>query len=124
MTKRICENCKSTNIRKDKYIDNGSDCYICEDCCRVGKADEFPEYTVFHQITSSPEVLAPKLVYRSFIRREEIRGNGLFLEVVPIKIKCYKSKVTPGVHYKNSAEAIAATVAKLKTTINDIKENI
>lgn len=81
--------------------------------------EPIPKPTVFQKITASPEVLAEKLVYRSFIRRKEIRGNGLFLEIAPIKIKCYKSKVIPGVHYKNSTDASAATVAKLKEVFDE-----
>lgn len=103
MSKRICENCKSTNLRKDKYIDDGSDCYICEDCCRVGTADEFPEYTVFHQLTASPEVLAENLLHCIWY------PHG----------RRWISTVIVWEEFEDKKEAYAATVAKLKEVCDE-----
>ena len=58
--------------------------------------------TVFNRITSSPEVLAEKLVYRTI----EIAVNR-------VTYSCWKSTITDE-SYRTKEEAIAATVAKLK----------
>lgn len=63
--------------------------------------DEFPEMTIFHRITSSPEVLAPYLVFFS------ARDNG------------WCSMLTAGSSYDTYKEAIAATVAKLKEVCDE-----
>ena len=54
--------------------------------------------TVFHQISASPEVLAEKLVYVGLF-------DGMWL---------WRSTLLPNKGFENKAEAIAATVAKLK----------
>ena len=63
--------------------------------------------TVFDQITASPEVLAEKLVY---CEKWTITSEH------PEKGKEYEYWSTPFIEnlYKTKAEAIAATVAKLK----------
>ena len=120
MSKIFCGACRHYFSNRHGGVCTLVSSVMCDDDVAC---DNFEKPTLFDRITASPEVLAPKLVYRSFIRRTEIRGNGLFLEVVPIKIKCYKSKVIPGVHYKNSTEAIAATVEKLKEVCNETTSN-
>ena len=92
---------------------DGSNSVRCAEC---GYNWFFPpqEQTVFEKITQSPKVLAEKLVYRSFVRRRKMVTDGFYIGLEKIKIKCWKSTVIPGEHYKNKAQAIAATVAKLK----------
>lgn len=70
--------------------------------------------TLFEQLKKSPETLAEKLVYRSFIRRKKMVCDGFYVGLEKIKIKCWKSTVIPGEHYKNKAQAFVATVAKLR----------
>jgi hypothetical protein len=106
MSKRICLNCKCTKIRKDKYIEDGSDCFVCTDCCRIGTAKEFPEMTVFHAITVSPEVLAPRFVYNRFYMKYE--GQLSYW------VSSYFSTIIPGKSWEYETEAIVATVARLK----------
>jgi hypothetical protein len=82
------------------------------DICKYFK--EIPQ-TVFERITASREVLAPKLVYSTYIkikkplydwRRMQI-ADRLVLRVV------WGSSVTDET-YSTKAEAISATVTKLK----------
>lgn len=96
MSKRICKNCGSIDIRTSKYS-NGGKFYVCNDCFRVGLSDVFPEYTVFHKITASPEVLAPYFVRADF--------DEPFLP--------WFSTLT-NKSFKTYEDALAATVAKLK----------
>lgn len=97
MSNRICKRCKST-----KVFDTGSYCgtayYRCETCHRLGDKYEFPEVTVFHKITQSPEVLAAAVVYPDWA---EYMGGD-----------CWTSPFVERYHTKE--EAIAATVEKLK----------
>jgi hypothetical protein len=58
--------------------------------------------TVFDQITTSPEVLAEKMVFRA-----------LCVDVNRVTYSCWKSTITEEA-YRTKPEAIAATVAKLK----------
>ena len=101
MSKRICKNCGSIDIRTTKYSDGGK-CYVCNDCCRIGLSDVFPEYTVFYRLTSSPETLAEKFVYYASVKigRETRLG--------------WLSTITGDRFYYLHSEAIAATVAELK----------
>jgi hypothetical protein len=61
-----------------------------------------PKPTVFQQITASPEVLAEKLVYSEWI------------EAFDKSLLVYRSTILGSKHFKSYAEAIAATVARLK----------
>ena len=82
-----CSNCKNYrgNIR------------ICESCAHYD-----PPITVFERITASEEVLAEKLVYWTLIEYDgKIHTHWM-------------STITGEVIYDSEAEAIAATVAKLK----------
>ena len=105
MSKRICKNCGSLDIRTSEYY-NGEKCYVCNNCYRIGIPDVFPEYTVFHQITASPEELAERLVY---LVRDSYNGAANYY---------WCSTVTDGM-WKTKAEAIAATVAKLKEVCDE-----
>lgn len=112
----ICPRCRSSRLSSAGKVASVP-WKICRNCDFTGEAQEFRPETVFDRITQSVKALAPKLVYRSFIHRQELRGTGLWLEWRPIRIKCYKSKIIPGAYYKNSTEAIAATVKELEKVI-------
>ena len=97
-----CPKCESKDIHITYYpapTDNMATCYGCG---YADLAERFPEQTVFDRITTSPEVLAEKLVYRTI----EIAVNRVIYS-------CWKSTITEEA-YRTKAEAIAATVAKLK----------
>lgn len=112
MSKRICKNCGSLDIRISKYY-NGEKCYVCNNCYRIGISDVFPEYTVFHRITESPEVLAEAIVYEEY-EHSILSENGC-------------GAIFPGgwtssiieYSYSTKEEAVAATVAKLKEVENE-----
>jgi hypothetical protein len=84
----------------------GTTYYRCENCQDWGEKDQFPEITVFHRITASPEVLAEKLVYSFNLYRNTSDGR--------VKQKHWSSSLTEDYAFKTKAEAIAATVEKLK----------
>lgn len=68
------------------------------------KAEQMSK-TVFHHITQSPEVLAPKFIYYT-VNRDQF-GTYYW----------YCSALIPGEKWSEEAEAIAATVAKLKEVV-------
>lgn len=93
---RYCKDCKNINCPKGRVNCKYPDAISC-DLYR----DTPP--TVFHHITSSPEVMAEKLVYDW----GHLCHNG--------DIKIYwKSTILPDAVFGSKSEAIAATVAKLK----------
>jgi hypothetical protein len=95
---RYCLTCGNVTVVDAGYY-AGSSFYQCETCGRRGTSDIFPKATVFHKITSSPEVLAPEFVGMMYNR---VCGNYLNYSMLT------------GEWYATHAEAIAATVAKLK----------
>ena len=104
MSKRICKKCGSVNVRTTKYS-NGGKCYVCEDCCCVGISDDFPEYTIFHKITASPEVLAKEFV-EPYITWD---ADGHMNRMWQTSFRDLSGRL-----FDTRAEAIAATVEKLK----------
>ncbi len=54
MSKRICGKCCSHKVT-DAGSYGGSTFFKCETCGQMGMLEKFPEMTVFHQITASPE---------------------------------------------------------------------
>lgn len=119
MSKRFCKKCKSTNVVEEGYY-CGTTYYNCKTCHHLGEKDEFPEMTVFHRITESPEVLAEKLVYKAAIKTSRTmydrygRGVGVKYDIEEV----WKSTITEDT-YTGKSEAIAATVAKLKEICDD-----
>ena len=102
-----CPNCDSENID----IENRPGGWFrCQDChhswqpspIRFGFAPLPRKPTVFETITTSPEVLAEKLVYEAIT----CDGDGHVLSG-------YRSTITKG-FWLSELEAIAATVEKLK----------
>lgn len=98
---RYCLTCGNVTVADAGYY-AGSSFYHCETCGRRGMSDMFPRATVFHQIAASPEVLAPHFV------REVCTAEGANI------VERWVSAIVPDIYYETEAEAIAATVAKLK----------
>ena len=115
MSNRICGRCKSSVVVP---WNNVKDFYKCMNCSAMGYAEKFPEKTVFQQITASEEVLAPKFVYEAAIRTSKLvydqrgRGVGVGYDIEEV----WKSTITEDT-YISEAEAIAATLAKLKEVV-------
>jgi hypothetical protein len=105
---KICVECGCEVIPSD--IQGLYYCPHCED--NLNTTDDVRDYTLFDRITASPEVLAEKLVYCSL---EEYYkpfssnkcGMGLVIR------EEWRSTITGGT-YRSKAEALAATVEKLK----------
>lgn len=108
MSNRICGKCGSHKV-VDAGSYAGSSFLKCETCGQLGMLGKFPEMTVFHKITDSPEVLAECLVYAHWFPDSE----------KPV----FKSTVLVGV-WETSAEAIVATLKRLNSLINDVKEKV
>ena len=97
MSKLVCKKCKSVAVEYEDYC-GGTSYYRCKTCGQRGSKDKFTQNTVFDRITQSPEVLAEKLVYHGVTSWDD---------------EFYASTICDEI-YKTRAEAIAATVAKLK----------
>lgn len=79
---------------------NNEDIFRCKKCGKQGRDNCFSDRpTVFHRITASPEVLAEKLVYSIYDTDSCEWWTSTLCNYTPWKLK---------------AEAIAATVARLK----------
>lgn len=107
-----CPKCEGKDIHITYYpapTDNMATCYGCG---YADLAERFPEQTVFDCITSSEEVLAPRLVFCAeykTIRPMYLEGKGGI-----IVGEVWKSTVIPGASFKSESEAVAATIEKLK----------
>ena len=106
MSKRICGRCGSTDIEENSLRGEVIWCN-CKRCKYFAKVTDFPEQSVFDQLTTSPEVLAPKLVYE-------------MITVLPMGLKLvrYRSALVLG-GWKTKEEAISATVARLKEVYDE-----
>ena len=107
MSNRICKRCRSTNVVVHGSY-GGTTYYYCKACQDWGEKDQFPEQTLFDQITASPEALAEKLVYKK-IDSFYYTSGGVVRWTSPISDWEYDTK----------PEAIAATVAKLKEVCDE-----
>lgn len=96
-----CILCGSTDVVQYGKNLLGEPMLMCNNCKESGVWYNFEEPTLFDRITESPEVLAEKLVYAvSYHWEMEFR---------------YTSNLIPGhKRFNTEAEAIAATLAKLK----------
>ena len=103
MSKHICKRCKSINGVEDGCY-GGTTYYRCDSCHHLGEKDEFPEYTLFDRITTSPEVLAENLVYE--IRSTDPVFGGTYY--------WWCSTIIPGEKWAKREEAFSATVEELK----------
>lgn len=98
----ICPDCGSYLFCYEHTEDNDWQLCTCERCGSSGTPEDFLYNSVFARITTSPEVLAEKLVYRT-----------IELAVNRVTYSCWKSTITEE-SYRTKAEALAATMAKLK----------
>lgn len=97
-----CPDCGSLNV--EEVFDNEA---YCKDCFLHCAADDLEDASVFDRITESPEVLAETFVFS----RGERYWRRRRCETV-----CYEvwwSALT-GEEYKSKAEAITATLERLK----------
>lgn len=98
MNNKMCINCKY--LKDDKYCNRKkSDIFNPKIFCGYWRS----KLTVFDRITTSPEELAPKLVY-SVIAEDICLGT---------KTRYYYSTIT-GQRYTEETKAIDATLEKLK----------
>jgi predicted nucleic-acid-binding Zn-ribbon protein len=115
-----CPKCGGNHATQLMVWMDGRDILKCEKCRQQYMFPAEVQQTVFDQITASPEELAEKLVYSTHIKRKKPLydwkrrqiANKWFLCVV------WKSSVTDET-YSTKAEAIAATLAKLKEVKNE-----
>ena len=119
-----CPKCGSRNIYatlvyfNDPQMDNKK---MCQDCGHEwgNKPSGWDNYTVFHQITASPEVLAEKFVYKAgqkLTKKSKYYDGWNVSEISTQDI--WKSTITHE-SYKTEAEAIAATLARLKEVCDE-----
>ena len=92
-----CPDCGSLNI--EEVFDGES---YCKDCFLHCATDDLEDASVFDRITASPEVLGKELVFWGHDKDGEWYTSHLLDE-----------------DYQTEAEAIAATVAKLKEVCNE-----
>lgn len=105
MSNLICPECGCSNILTERRLDGFHACLYCRHRWKIGESQ--PKPILFDRITASPEVLAPKLVYRA-----------LCVGVNRVTYSCWKSTITEE-SYRTKEEAHAATVEKLKEVCDD-----
>ena len=99
--KKKCPKCESNDIHITEYpypTDSMATCYVCG---YADLSDRFPEQNVFDQITTSPEVLAERLVM-------SVWDEGALR---------WESTIIPIDKFSSRTEAIVAIVAKLKEVV-------
>lgn len=97
-----CPRCGSKDIHITEYpapTDNMATCYGCG---YADLADRFPEHILFDAIAESPEVLAPYFVFLKGVLVTNINPKQQWISTLTGEV------------YPARAEAITATVAKLK----------
>ena len=109
---RYCLSCGNVTVVDAGHY-AGSYFYQCETCGRRGMSDIFPQATVFHRITASPEVLAEAIVYEE--REHSILSEKGCGAIFP---GGWTSSIIE-YSYSTKEESIAATVAKLKEVCHE-----
>ena len=104
MSNRICGKCGSHRV-VDAGSYAGSSFFKCETCGQLGMREKFPRMTVFHQITTSPEVLAVEFVEPYTTWDADGRLNKMWQTSL---------RDLSGRLFDTREEAIAATVERLK----------
>lgn len=104
MSERFCKRCKSTNVVEDGVY-GGTTFYRCNTCHHLEDKEDFPEQTLFDQLTATPEVLAPCFVEKHTDQWDDDDYS-------------YYSYLTKE-WYATEDKAIAATVAKLKEVCDE-----
>lgn len=103
MINLVCKDCKSKDVTPYTPGIFGGSRHKCNSCGNISFTEDFVEPTLFDRITASPEVLAEKFVYDW----GHLCHNG--------DIRIYwKSTILPDTVFGGKAEALAATVARLK----------
>lgn len=99
-----CHYCGGNAEFIGKNWDN-EDVFRCKKCGKQGRDNCFSDRpTVFHRITTSPEVLAPKFVYHV----------TSFLDGLDKPKKIWYSTLINNQYFNTELEAKRATVSKLK----------
>lgn len=118
MSKRICGRCGSTDIDENSLRGEVIWCN-CNRCKYFAKVADFPEQTLFSQITQSYETLAEKLVYETAVEGRktvyDTRGRGVGVQSYIDYV--WKSSVTGDDIYTSKDEALSATMVKLKEVV-------
>ena len=113
-----CPQCNDRDVYITPYPPPESDIASCYKCGYTGLVGEFPEQNLFDRITTSPEVLAAKLVYHDeaheiafsvVIRGKEQRMGH----------ECWRSTIIPGACWAEYDRAYAAMVARLKEVADE-----
>ena len=105
MSNRICGRCRSTKVVIHGSY-GGTTYYYCENCQDLGDKDRFPEMTIFHKLTASPEVLAPEFIFKQW---HAFDGKWEWFSLLLMDGDELNSP-----WFKSYEEAIAAMVARLK----------
>lgn len=105
MSNRICGKCGSHKVA-DAGSYAGSRFFKCENCAQLGMREKFPEMTVFHRLTASPEVLAPQFIFKQW---HAFDGKWGWFSLLLMDGDELNSP-----WFESYEEAIAATVEKLK----------
>ena len=104
MSELMCSECKKCDGDRCTYFDNDMDRESTIACILF----EPKKPTLFDRITASPEVLAEKLVFGD--------SDGVYWHSTIVFCKMFPDCFED---FYTEAEAIAATVAKLKEVCND-----
>jgi hypothetical protein len=95
-----CPKCESFDIHITEYPNPHDNIAVCYACGYAGMSNDFPKMTIFDHITESEKALAEKMAY--IVRCEE-----------DPTLMGWTSAIIQSL-FATKAEAIAATVAKLK----------
>lgn len=112
MSKIKCPQCGDRDVSITLYTPPDRDVASCNKCGYTALAEDFPKQSIFDHITESLEALAEKLVYCAeykTIRPMYLEGKGGI-----VVAEVWKSTIIPDATFSSEAEAIVATVAKLK----------
>lgn len=109
-----CPRCESKDIHITEYPAQTDNMATCYGCGYADLADRFPEQTVFNQITASPEVLAPQFIFKQW---HAFDGKWGWFSLLLMDGDELNSP-----WFNSYDEAFAATLEKLNSIINYVKE--
>lgn len=96
-----CPRCGNTDCTIPEVEHHGERWLHCLICGRTSRESRFNDVTVFDRITSSPEVLAPTMIWEDY------------------DWCVFRSNIIEGGEFDTREDAIAATVAKLKEVCDE-----
>lgn len=108
MSRVVCPECGSTAVcwtRDDADYAH----YTCLSC-KQGFC--YPTKTLFEHITESPEALAPHFVFLKAVFVTNINPKQQWISTITDEV------------YPTKGEAIVATLARLNSLINNVKDNV